>query len=97
LSANALERVFLKKGHTVVKTEADYGVDLIVSTYDQDGFVEPGNINVQLKATDSPKPSADGSFYSYSISLRDYNAWMDEPMPVLLILYDAQEERGHWQ
>ena len=97
LSANAVERVFLKRGHTVVRTDEDYGIDLIVSTYDQNGFVEPGEILVQLKATDSPSLSADGSFYSYSISIRDYTAWTAEPMPLLLILYDAQGERAYWQ
>jgi Domain of unknown function (DUF4365) len=97
LSVNFVERFFLRKGHTVVKTDEDYGIDLIVSTYDQDGFVEPGSIYIQLKATDSPNLSADGSFYSFSISVRDYNGWAAQAMPVFLILYDAQGERAYWQ
>jgi hypothetical protein len=30
LSANTIERFFLKKGHTVLNPEEDYGVDLVV-------------------------------------------------------------------
>ena len=94
LSANSIERFFLLKGHTVIKTEQDYGVDLLVVTYDIDGFVEPGYVYLQLKATDSPSLSVDRSFYSFSISIKDYNAWNNEPMPVFLILYDAKREKA---
>ncbi len=68
LSANFVERVFLVKGHTVVRTEEDYGIDLAVLTHDSNGFVEAGSIAIQLKATDSPDLSADGGFYSLTIS-----------------------------
>jgi hypothetical protein len=95
LSANSIERIFLQKGHTVIKTEQDYGVDLVVFTYDQDGYVEPGNIYIQLKATETPRRSAEGGFRSFSI--RDYNAWAAEPMPVFLILYDVRADRTYWQ
>jgi hypothetical protein len=96
LSANSIERFFLLKGHTVFKREQDYGVDLFVATHDVDGFVEPGYVYIQLKATDSPDLSADGGFYSFSISIKDYNAWNDEPMPVFLILYDTKREKAYW-
>jgi hypothetical protein len=92
LSANTIERYFLKKGHTVLKTEQDYGVDLVIFTYDRDGYVEAGDIYIQLKATDSPSLSSDGTFYSFAVSIKDYNAWTNEPMPVLLILYDARTD-----
>ena len=96
LSANSIERVFLEKGHSVIKTEQDYGIDLVVFTYDTSGFVEAGSIYVQLKATDIPAISADGTFYSFSISAKDYKAWMDEPMPVILILYDVKGNKAFW-
>jgi hypothetical protein len=91
------EREFLEKGHTVLKTEQDYGIDLVVFTHDTNGFVEEGNIYIQLKATDVPALSADKTFYSFSISIRDYNAWTIEPMPVILILYDARGNKAYWQ
>jgi hypothetical protein len=97
LSANTIERYFLKKGHTVMKTEQDYGVDLVVYTHDQAGYVEAGALSIQLKATESLSLSADGTFYSFSISIKDYHAWSDEPMPVFLILYDAKNEKAYWQ
>jgi Domain of unknown function (DUF4365) len=97
LSANTIERYFLKKGHTVLKTEQDYGVDLVVFTHNDNGYVERGNISIQLKATDTPRLSADGTFYSFSISVKDYNAWSNELMPVFLILYDAKSDKAYWQ
>ena len=97
MSANSIERIFLQKGHTLIKTEQDYGIDLVVFTYDDQGYVEPGNIYIQLKATEAPRLSADGGFCSFSISIRDHNAWAAEPMPVFLILYDAQGDRAYWQ
>ncbi len=68
LSANTVERYFLKNGHTVLKTEQDYGVDLVIYTYDHNRYVEPGNIYIQLKATDTPSLSVDGTFYSFTVS-----------------------------
>jgi Domain of unknown function (DUF4365) len=97
LSANSIERVFLEKGHTVLKTEQDYGIDLVVFTYDKLGFVETGSIYIQLKATGAPALSADETFYSFSISTRDDNAWTIEPMPVFLILYGATGNKAYWQ
>ncbi len=85
------------KGHTVLRTEQDYGIDLVVLTHGNNGFVEAGSIAIQLKATDSPALSADGDFYSFSISIQDYNAWSIEPMPVFLILYDATKNKAYWQ
>ncbi len=90
------DRRVLGKGPTVLKTEQDYGVDLVVFTYSNNGFVEAGNIYIQLKATDAPVISADRTFYSFSISTRDYNAWTIEPMPVILILYDAAANNAYW-
>ena len=92
-----IERYFLKKGHTVQTIEQDYGVDLMVYTHDQDGYVEAGEIYIQLKATDAPRLSDDGTFYSVSVSIKHYNAWLSEPMPVFLILYDGKDEKAYWQ
>ena len=94
LSANTVERYFLEKGHRVRKIEQDYGIDLMILTHDHDGFVEPGEIQIQLKATDAPSLSADGTFYSFPISIKDYNAWLNEAMPVFLILYEAAARKG---
>ena len=97
LSVNTIERFFLNGEHTVLKSEQDYGVDLVLYTHDPKGYVEAGTIGVQLKATDAPSLSADGTFYSHPVSIKDYNAWSNEPMPVFLILYDARSDKAHWQ
>src|SRR5262249_8742761 len=69
----------------------------MVYTHDQDGYVEAGNIYIQLKATDTPRLSDDGTFYYLSVSIKHYNAWLNEAMPVFLILYDAMNEKAYWQ
>ncbi len=72
-------------------------MDLVIYTYDHNRYVEPGNIYIQLKATDTPSLSVDGTFYSFTVPIKDYNAWSNEPMPVFLILYDAKSDKAYWQ
>ncbi len=33
---------------------------------------------------------------SYKISIKHYNLWMAEPMPVFLVLYDAKQQQAYW-
>ena len=96
LSQNALERHFFRRGHSVTRPSDDYGVDLVIYTYDEEGFLEPGAIRVQLKASDHPRTLADGSV-AISVDTRDYRGWMAELYPVFLVLYDATLDRAHWQ
>ncbi len=51
-SRNYIEKFILEKGHTASRPSDDYGYDLFVETYDQHGYVENGEICVQIKATD---------------------------------------------
>jgi Domain of unknown function (DUF4365) len=96
LSRNAVERQFLLRGHTLTEPKADYGTDFLVYTFDHEGFVEGGVILLQLKATDSPRRLVDGTL-AIAIEVKDFNAWMDEPMPVVLILFDAMNDVAFWQ
>jgi len=74
----------------------DYGYDLSVITCDPTGYVEPGAILIQLKATDAADPPGDGRFFFYDVDVRDYNLWASEPNPVYLILYHARTRRAFW-
>ena len=47
-----MERFILAKGHTAERRSDDYGYDLFMDTYDEDGYMENGVIRIQLKATD---------------------------------------------
>ena len=96
LSANAIERYFLKKGHTVLKTEQNYGVDLVVFTHDAMGM---SNAEIFLFSSKqrTRRDSRPMGLYTFSISVKDYHAWSNECMPVFLILYDAKSDRAYWQ
>jgi hypothetical protein len=78
-----------------VKTK-DYGYDLTVNTFDGDGLIEPGAILIQLKASETLEIHPDGVSYVFDLDVRDYNLWVMEPNPVLLILYEAKSRRAYW-
>jgi len=89
-----VEGFIYREGHTAQRIERDYGYDLILFTYDDDGFFEPGLILLQLKATDSLKRIGANCFFD--VDVRDYNLWIMEELPVVLIVYDARMERAYW-
>jgi hypothetical protein len=95
-SHNYIEKFFIDKGHTVDRPGADYGYDVLVNTYDAEGYAESGEIRIQLKASDEFEYVAKGSSISYKISIKHYNLWTAEVMPVFLILYDATRHQAFW-
>jgi hypothetical protein len=95
-SHNYIEKFFIDKGHTLDRPAEDYGTDLLANTFDEDGYLENGYIRIQLKATDRPAFSADGSYISFSVEVKHFHSWIKEPMPVFLILYDARAASAYW-
>jgi hypothetical protein len=95
LSVNHVERLVLRCGWTVERTRYDYGIDLDMHTYNRDGEVENGKILFQLKATDTPKRSADGTGIPVRLEWRDLLFWVNELEPVILILYYAPEDKAY--
>jgi hypothetical protein len=69
---------------------------LIVSTYDDNGYVEAGFVLLQLKATDNIKKIENATYVSFTISIKDYRLWMAEGYPVFLIVYDAIDRKAYW-
>jgi hypothetical protein len=88
LGINHLERFILEEGHTTERWLHDYGYDLLMTTHDESGQVETGQVYFQLKATDHPCETPRG--YACVEDVRDYNLWISERMPVFLILHDAR-------
>jgi len=93
-SVNHVERFILDAGHTAQRLTPDYGYDLVVFTYDESGYLEPGSLYVQIKAGETLE--AGGIDFVFDLDIRDYNLWMLEEMPVLLILFDASRRRANW-
>jgi hypothetical protein len=94
LSVHYVEGFILEAGHTAQQLERDYGYDLLVFTYDERGYVAPGFVSLQVKAAESLQRV--GGVYVFDLDVRDYNLWMAEKMPVLLILFDAARRRAYW-
>ncbi len=96
LSVNHVEREVLRCGWTAERTWHDYGIDLFLETYNSQGEVENGRIVFQLKATDSLKRSADGTVIPIRLEWSDLLFWLNEALPVILIHYEAQEDKAYW-
>jgi hypothetical protein len=96
LSVNHIERQALLCGFSVERWLHDYGIDLVLSTYSDEGETESGLIVLQVKATDHLKTIRNGKFVTCRIDRSDLRAWLGDPMPVILILYDALSNRAYW-
>src|SRR5437764_6010392 len=94
LSVHHVEGFILEEGHTAQRLEKDYGYDLLLFTYDEEGYAEPGLVSLQLKAEE--RLQVVGSDYVYDLDIRDYNLWILEEMPVILILFDASRRHAYW-
>ena len=89
-----VERFIIEEGHTVERMTADYGYDLTTYTYDEEGYVEEGAVYLQLKAAVTLTGS--GHDFVFDIDRRDYALWTSEPMPVILVLFEASLRRACW-
>jgi hypothetical protein len=94
LSINHVERFILEEGHTTQRMNPDYGYDLFLFTFDEQGYFEPGHICIQVKAAESLHVVGDD--HVFDLDVRDYNLWMREEVPVILILFDASRRRACW-
>ena len=93
-SVNHVERIIIDAGYVVHRVVSDYGYDLVITTFDDQGYIEPGVVFLQLKASDALRATAEK--YAYDLDVRDYNLWRLENQPVCLILFDARTRRAYW-
>lgn len=96
LSINHFEKQALLCGYAVERVFHDYGFDLVVWTYNKAGEIEPGQILVQLKATDALHWVKHQSRIALGVDRRDLNLWLEYFLPVFLVLYDAQADQAYW-
>jgi hypothetical protein len=96
LSVNYLERFILEAGHTVERQMSEYGYDLTVAIFDENGFFEPGHADFQLKASESLTQNRTGKSFVQRLRVEDYHLWIHEPLPVFLVQFDAGERRAFW-
>ncbi len=93
-SVNHVERFIIDAGHAAQRLEKDYGYDLMLLTFDEEGYAEPGLVWLQLKAAETLQ--AVGPDDVFDLDIRDYNLWLLEEIPVILILFDASRKRAYW-
>ncbi|TWH43909.1 DUF4365 domain-containing protein [Dulcicalothrix desertica] len=96
LSVNFVEKYIFLCGYSVERIEYDYGYDLQIFTYDENGEIENGQIYVQLKATNSLIKLVDNETVTFKLTRSDLELWLNEPMPCILIIYDAQAQEAYW-
>src|SRR5262245_14675495 len=94
LSANYVEKQALLCGFTAERVRLDYGIDLVVRTFNKQGEVENGWLQFQLKATDRIKVLDGGRAVSCRIERADLHHWLNEPTLTVLVLYDAKGDIG---
>ena len=70
-SVNHTERFIIDEGHTATRVDKDYGYDLLLFTFDEQGYIEAGIVPFQLKAAEWLQ--AVGNDYVFDLDIRDYN------------------------
>lgn len=96
LSINYVERQILLRGFALNRLDTDYGIDLLMLTYNDRGEVENGHVLFQVKATDSLQVLQQGTSVACRIEVADLKSWQDEWLPVILIVYDGQRDKAYW-
>jgi hypothetical protein len=96
LSVNHVERHVLRCGWTVERMVHDYGIDLELFTFDKTGAVQEGTVQMQLKATERLRRRPGGATFPFRVQRSDLGFWLAQPMPVLLILYEARKDTAYW-
>ena len=96
LSVNYVEKCVLQCGWTVQRFSPDYGLDLLVTTFNRHGEIENGDIRLQIKAMDSIKVRSGSDAIAVRLEWRDMVYWLNELLPVILVVYDGKGDRAWW-
>jgi hypothetical protein len=96
LGVNYAERRILECGWTVQRFNPDYGLDLLMTTFNRHGEIENGDVRLQIKATDSIKVIPRRKVIAVRLEWRDMVYWLNEPLPVILVVYHAKSDRAWW-
>jgi hypothetical protein len=96
LSANYVEKQALLCSFAAERVRLDYGIDMLVQTFNRRGEVENGWILFQLKGTDRIKVVDGRTALTCRIERADLRHWLNETLPVILGLYDARSDLAYW-
>ncbi len=96
LSVNHVERFILRCGWVGRRMNPDYGIDLYMETYTDQGEIENEGVWFQLKATDKINILGKMQAIPVRMEWRDLLFWLNERMPGILVIYDAMQDRAWW-
>jgi Domain of unknown function (DUF4365) len=97
LGLNHIERQILLSGNVLRRfSDYDYGYDGAIETFNEQGEKQNQMFMVQLKSTDNIQLSAQKGGFIVDLSKQDLELWLECSHPVLLILYDAQQEVSYF-
>jgi Domain of unknown function (DUF4365) len=97
LGLNHIERQILLSGNVLRRfSDNDYGYDGMIETFQKNGEAHNLSFMVQLKSTDVIQQSPQNEGFIVDLSKRDLELWLESRLPVLLILYDAQDEVAYF-
>jgi hypothetical protein len=83
-------------GFVVERITHDYGIDLELFTFNKRGEIEEGKILLQVKASDHLRIRPNQATIAFRLERRDLVLWLAQPMPVILIVYDARKDKAYW-
>lgn len=96
LGVNFVERQALACGFSIERVTRDYGIDVLLFTYNSAGEIENGHVEVQVKSTEHPRYVDDGRWLAIRIQSADIAYWQFQPMPVILVVFDATRDQAFW-
>ncbi len=67
-----------------------------METYDELGEIENEGVWFQLKANENVKIAAKEQAIAVRMEWRDLLFWMNERMPGILVVFDANQEKAWW-
>ena len=73
-----------------------YSYDGHIFTFNHKGEMEGGFIFVQVKATNNIKYSKKNEGYQLRLDKRDLDLWVSEKLPVIIVLYDAENDVAYY-
>jgi len=67
-----VEQFIAISGYTTERVVNDYGYDLVLFTYDDLGYIENGQIYIQMKASDSIPDIDLSQSFRFKVDIKDY-------------------------
>jgi hypothetical protein len=97
LGVNFVQRHIMLKGHSSEAIVRDYGIDLVMFTYNHNGEIENGHVAIQVKSTDHLAILKTSPEVAFKVEVAHLKAWQYEPLPVILVVYDTTGDgRAFW-